>query len=72
MIYIATIIDCDRKDRKIWGEVLENTESTKQEIRSWCSKHGHRLIEESYHEIYLQPDPAFVDSCLSDVAGFKR
>lgn len=69
MSYSATIIDCDGKERDIWGGTLETTEATKQRIRNWCAKHGHKLIEESYREIYLQPDPKFVDSCLSDVAG---
>lgn len=71
-LYRAKIIDCDGEERLISAEALETTAATKHQIREWCSKHGHQFIEESYREITHNPDPAFVEACLGDIAGFKR
>lgn len=71
-IYHASILDCDGHVRPIYGECEITTGKTLERILSWCSKWGHALLDGTYHEKESEDNPAFVDSCLADVAGFKR
>ena len=41
-------------------------------LREWAKKYGHTLLEETYIEYEIDDDPAFVEACLADIAGFKR
>lgn len=50
----------------------DGTEATKNRLKEWAEKYGHKVYFDTYREVDTDNNPAFVEACLSDIAGFKR
>lgn len=71
--YHVDVIDKDGHSWSTWGECsADGTEATKERLNKWASKYGHTILFDTYREVETDYNPAFVDACLSDIAGFKR
>ena len=70
--YSINYIDKYGNDQGTFGGCKETKEATLESLRAWAAKWGHTLIEESYIERETDDNPAFVDACLGDIAGFHR
>lgn len=71
--YHVNVIDKEGNEFSTWGECsADGTGATKDRLKKWADKYGHTILFDTYRESGNDYNPAFVDACLSDIAGFKR